>query len=271
MLPSRTRKQYPKTSGAVIVFQDWLAGRIKRAPDGFWQEPENCRAVLEWALAQDGHTLDDAPIVLCRKWFHRNRLLTLSGTYRNSPYYLLTELYPGRYEPGQFREMPKAVDLQNDAFGGERPEEDFKRRHRSRVMRADTQGLCMHCNSPRMEGSRYCARHAELNKQRQREQYHRWRAEGICFRCGSAPAEEQGMCLPCYRKYRAVRNRRYRKLYARKKAAGLCAYKYCTNKPVAGSAYCEKHLSEQRQRYYRLDYRQKAREYRERKQQPNKN
>lgn len=250
---------------AVLIFQDWLNGRIKRAPNGFWQDATNCRAILEWALAQDGHTLDDAPIVLCRDWFYAKRLLTMCRLYRGSPYYLLTELYPGRYEPGQFRELPKAVDLQEDAFGGERPESTFQRWNRSRTMRADTQGLCLHCNNQRMEGSRYCAYHAELVKQRQREQYAKWRAEGICFRCGSAPAEEQGMCLPCYHKYRAISNRKCRRLYARKKAAGLCAYQYCTNKPAEGSVYCETHITEQRQRYYRLNYRQKAREYRARR------
>lgn len=96
----------------MAIYDAWAAGAIARLPNGFWTDPTAARAVLEAVLRRKGVELADAPRICRRRWFDDNRLGTLLRHHRRSPYMLLTCLYPGRWSPLDFPEVPKAADLQ---------------------------------------------------------------------------------------------------------------------------------------------------------------
>ncbi|MGE5591875.1 MAG: hypothetical protein ACM3ZA_14870 [Bacillota bacterium] len=249
-------RRYP-SDDPVTLYDAWRAGAFPRLPDGFWRVESNARAVLEALLRRDGHSLDNAPMACRRLWFDRHRLSTLlSRVYRGSPSLLLLSLYPGRWTPADFPEVPKARDLQEAAFRAEgvtRPDDRFGRWNASRELRKERQNKCLFCDRPREPGRPYCAAHLEYLRRRSRETYRNMRETGTCFRCHTRSAVHGGVCETCWQKQLVVKARQARKYYRRQVQAGLCAHKNCTARPEPGHVYCDQHLAEQRmrsRRYY---------------------
>lgn len=260
----------PLPSDPVAVYDMALAGRLRRIPDGFWHDPSNARAVLEEILRREGHTLDQAPIVCRQRWFKRHKLATLLRLYRYSPYLLLTSLYPGRWTAGDFPEFPKAKDLQEAAFAGEgmeRAENPMRRWALTKRARQRRQDRCWMCQSPRAEGSIYCERHREMVRAWHRRRYRQAREQGLCYRCWRRPAEVAGTCHPCWQRILVTRAKQMRQWYWRNREQGLCGAWRCREPAEPGRAYCAKHREEARQRYYRLNYRERARVYKARRKQ----
>nr|PZN41353.1 MAG: hypothetical protein DIU70_06690 [Bacillota bacterium] len=257
-----------------MVYDMFMAGQIRRMPNGFWRDPANARAVLEEVLRREGYSLDDAPMVCRKDWFKRHRIAgLLEHVYRGSPYLLLTSLYPGRWQPGDFPEVPKAADLQEAAFaaeGLERADNPMRRWALAKRVRQRRQGRCWMCRAPRAEGSIYCERHREMVRAWQRRRYRQAREQGLCYRCWRRPAEVAGACRPCWERILVVRARQMRRWYWQNRALGLCGHWRCREPAEPGHVYCSRHREEERQRYYRLNYRERARQYKARRKQAKK-
>ena len=106
----------PSPAVAAYLASRERATKGRRLSPGFWLEPGNCRAVLEECWRQDGIAPGDAPALCPIRWFRKHRLMPMLKHYRDSPWLLLTTLYPGRYRPQDFEQMPTAPDLQRQAF-----------------------------------------------------------------------------------------------------------------------------------------------------------
>lgn len=211
--------------------------------------------------------MDEVPRRCRHAWF-RKHVATLHGLYRSSPYLLLTSLYPGRWRPSDFAELPKADDLQEEAFAQEGLERDpnpARRWQLSQKLRSDRQGKCRICNRPRDTDTIYCSHHLRMFRAQQRQRYADLRAQGLCYRCGKRPPEKAGACRPCYQRILVNRAREMRRHYWRNKALGLCGHWKCTAPAIPGQTLCERHRREERERYYRLNYREKARINRQRR------
>ncbi len=267
MTGRRSRLQQPIEDDPVAIYDAWRAGRIRQCPTGFWQIEANARAVLEALWEREGIPMEEVPHRCRQRWF-KERVGTLNRLYRGSPYLLLTSLYPSWWQPSDFPELPKADDLQEAAFaqeGLDRDPDPMRRWALSQKLRSDRQGKCRICNRLRDTDTIYCSYHLSVFRQRQRQRYAEWREQGLCYRCGGRPAVKAGACQPCYQRILINRAREMRRHYWRNKAQGLCCHWKCNAPAIPGQTLCEKHRQEERQRYYRLNYREKARINRQRR------
>lgn len=255
-------------SDPVALYDAWRAGAMHRLPDGFWRVEGHARAVLEALWEREGIAPEDVPHRCRSRWFRQNGLSTLLyGVYRGSPYLLLTSLYPGRWNPGDFPEFPKAKDLQRDAFAREGltwdPDDGPRRWAQTKRARNVRQGRCILCQRP--ADGRLCAYHREHMRRYGRQRYRESRDAGLCYRCRTRPAVKCGACWPCYQRILVVQARAARRHYWANRERGLCGRRRCNEPAVPGTAFCARHHADQRDRYYRLHYREKARQYRARR------
>lgn len=244
----------------VAIYDLWMAGRIRRMPIGFWRDYQSARAVVNALWERNGITPETAPMICRNDWF-RQRLGTLLVVYRGSPSLLLMTLYPGRYQPADFPELPKAVDLKMAAFAVEGipySENPSKRWDASQRLRSAHQRKCQMCDRPLASG-RLCDEHLTYYRAKYRARYAEWRAEDLCYRCGCRPPAKAGACQPCYGRILVTRARERRKHYWTNKALRLCGHWRCNKPAEAGFVNCAAHRAEERERYRRLNYRDKAR------------
>jgi hypothetical protein len=110
--------------------------------------------------------------------------------------------------------------------------------------------LCFDClEKARVRANKYNKKHVKEKSQRDRERYYKRKEEGRCVKCGK-PSLKGTLCVEC-----AVKNNRRGNERNHKEGKcfpdglrtelGIC--KWCNEKAVDGSIYCEKHL-EQKQK-----------------------
>lgn len=109
--------------------------------------------------------------------------------------------------------------------------------------------LCYDCREKATESSRkYSKEHAAEKRQKQLARYYRLKEEGRCT-CCKKPTTNGVYCVECA----AKNNRRNRERNHKegkwfpdglREELGIC--KWCNEKAVEGSIYCEKHLEQKR-------------------------
>jgi len=203
----------PAHHDPVTIYRALIAREIPRVAHGMWRHPPAARAVIEHVLRCEGHALDNAPGVCNSPWFIRHRLEGILAAYQRSPYLTLTSLWPGRWRPIQFRELPRSSRIQPHALAAENI-------------------------SP---GTRSAVRAGWLRTQRARDRH-------VCLWCGrTLPPGHTSLRCPACQEERGARDRAERQ---RRIDAGLCTYPGCPDPSVPGQRLCPKHR-EQFRRYPR--------------------
>lgn len=169
----------------VAIYRAFCAGQIPMVYLGMWRDSTAARAVLEYVWSAEGIAEEAVPRVCRLPWFYQHRLSGLITLYRNSPYLLLSTLYPGRWQPLDFAKVPVAGDLRQEVLSAEGiPIEatPLRRRRLVRRRRAERHRFCIRCSEPLPEDypGPQCERcKAEIAAAR-REERRRRREQGLC-------------------------------------------------------------------------------------------
>lgn len=196
------RRYRPGEDDPVAVYRAFLSGDIPIVFPGLWQDEAAARAILEYLWQQERISESDIPQVCDSAWFRQHRLRGLLDRYRGSPYYLLSTLYPGRWQPVQWQRIPHVADIRERALreqGIDPTLSPEQRINRTVTVRSHVLRRCRSCRSPLPEG---------------------WQRT-LCPRCRKR--------VNAY----AVAERR------RRIEAGLCATMGCPHRPEPGRRRCK--------------------------------
>jgi hypothetical protein len=200
----KLRRYRPGEDDPVAIYKAFLAGQIPMIYLGMWRDETAARAVLEYAWQTHGIAAEEVPRVCRLPWFYEQRLSGLIRHYRNSPYLLLTTLYPSRWDPLEFAKVPFADDLKKEALSAEgipTGETALRRRYLVNRVRLAKQKCCWLCRRPLPTGSR------------------------------------SRMCPECRDRIAAWTRGERR----RRREAGMCTIIGCPNRAAPGRVRCEKH------------------------------
>lgn len=206
-------RRYQPGDDPVAIYGAFLSGEIRMVFLGMWQDESAARAVLEHIWARE--SVADPPRTCNLPWFVRHRLTGLLCQYRNSPYLLLSSLYPGRWEPIEFGKLPWANDLQATALTVQRIDPGLppnQRRRQTLLARAAKHQICIRCSAPlRGRSSRLCPDCQRSITNRLHTDRRRRVAEGLCSvpGCASPPEPNRRMCA-AHRDRDRERMKRYR-------------------------------------------------------------
>lgn len=99
-----------------------------------------------------------------------------------------------------------------------------------------SQGKCLQCSHPHLEGHQLCAKHRDNMLKRQQVEYKRRLDQRLCAKCTAPAAEGKVHCEQCLKD--AVLPRK--QFLAEKRASGICSK--CDEPSLLGKTFCEKHL-----------------------------
>ena len=112
--------------------------------------------------------------------------------------------------------MKKCTDC-GKTTGGKSRCEHCHQKHKERLLKRKTQGICLGCGNLVIAGHNYCANCLEKMRQRRAVIVQRMNTEGICQACGSKPVhikqdgKQARFCEACLTKRRAKDSERWQK------------------------------------------------------------